>query len=183
MIRRPPRSTLFPYTTLFRSLGLRSREFVYDVSLKDRRKILQQFAVGDIQVLVAIRCLDEGVDVPATRMAFFLASTSNPREFVQRRGRVLRLADGKDQALLYDFIVVPSPEYVPLKRDVDISLLRREMPRFAEFSSSARNQFSARTIVRDILDQYGMLHLLDKKPWEIYHELVEAQDVEIFQGK
>lgn len=120
-------------------LGLKCHEFVHTVSLNDRQKILEQFANGDIQVIVAIKCLDEGVDVPSTRTAFFLASTSNPREFVQRRGRILRLAEGKDKAVVYDFIVVPRPEFLPLKREIDAGLLKREMPRFAEFSSAAKN--------------------------------------------
>ncbi|MEM5687276.1 helicase-related protein [Bacillus cereus] len=69
--------------------------------------MLEAFADGTIQVLVAIKCLDEGVDVPSTRSAYFLASTSNPREFVQRRGRILRTAKGKTLAEIHDFIVFP----------------------------------------------------------------------------
>ena len=114
------------------SLGLKCHEFVHTVPLNERQKILEEFASGNIQVIVAVKCLDEGVDVPATKIAFFLASTSNPKEFVQRRGRILRLSTGKRKSIIYDFIVVPRPEYIPLKRDVDASLLRREMPRFAE---------------------------------------------------
>lgn len=152
-------------------LGLRCHEFVHDVSLSMREKLLSQFAKGDIQALVAIKCLDEGVDVPSTRIAFLLASSTNPREFVQRRGRILRLAKGKSEALIYDFIVVPPLERIALKRDSDISLLRREMPRFAEFASSAQNEFQARATVREILDHYEMLNLLDEKPWDVYHKL------------
>ena len=58
---------------------------------------------------MAIRCLDEGVDVPSTQVAYILASTSNPREFIQRRGRILRKAHGKGVcAVLHDLIAVPS---------------------------------------------------------------------------
>src|ERR1051326_4005600 len=67
-----------------------------------RQEILRLFASGDIQVLVAIRCLDEGVDVPATQTAFILASSTNPRQFVQRRGRLLRRSPGKRHAEIYD---------------------------------------------------------------------------------
>jgi len=151
------------------SLGLKCHEFVHTVSLNDRQKILEQFANGDIQVIVAIKCLDEGVDVPSTRIAFFLASTSNPREFVQRRGRILRLAEGKDKAIVYDFIVVPRPEYVPLKREIDAGLLKREMPRFAEFSSAATNEFEARSKLWHLLNHYELLNFFDKKPWDIYN--------------
>ena len=150
-------------------LGLKCHEFVHTVCLNDRQKILEQFANGDIQVIVAIKCLDEGVDVPSTRTAFFLASTSNPREFVQRRGRILRLAEGKNKAIVYDFIVVPRPEYVPLKREIDSGLLKREMPRFAEFSSAATNEFEARSKLWHLLNHYELLNLFDKKPWDMYN--------------
>ena len=157
-------------------LGLRCHEFVHTVSLSDRQRILRQFAKGDIQVIVAIKCLDEGVDVPATKIAFLLASTSNPREFVQRRGRVLRLADGKDKAILYDFIVTPRSELVSQKREVDASLLKRELPRFAEFSSCAMNEFDARDKLWDLLNHYEMLNLFDERPWDIYHKLMKDSD-------
>lgn len=120
---------------------------------------------------MAIKCLDEGVDVPSTRIAFVLASSTNPREFVQRRGRILRTARGKSEAVIYDYIVVPPYERLSLKEDVDVSILKREMPRFAEFAFSALNEFQARSAVRDILDHYEMLNLLDEKPWDVYHNL------------
>ncbi len=161
-------------------LGLRCHEFVHTVSIADREKILRQFAEGIIQVLVAIKCLDEGVDVPSTQTAFFLASTTNPREFVQRRGRVLRLAEGKNKAELYDFIVMPEHPSKNFDRETGKSLLRREMPRFAEFSSSALNEFEARSIVRDIADIYEMLNLLDEKPCEIYRELRKNNKPDLF---
>jgi superfamily II DNA or RNA helicase len=113
-----------------------------------------------------MKCLDEGVDVPATKTAFFIASTTNPKEFIQRRGRVLRKAKGKKRANIYDFIVVPSPE---TPEAVAQYLLEREMPRFAEFSDLAENKYRARDVLRPILDRYEMLHLLDLKPWDVYH--------------
>ncbi|MCP4109899.1 MAG: hypothetical protein GY749_30995 [Desulfobacteraceae bacterium] len=146
--------------------------------MSERTKVLDQFEKGIIQALIAIKCLDEGVDVPSTQIAFFLASTTNPREFVQRRGRVLRLADGKSKAELYDFIVEPEPHSEYFNYETGKSLLTREMPRFAEFSSDAMNQFHARSVVRDIVDQYEMLHLLDERPWDMYHELMKNMELE-----
>ena len=140
---------------------------------------MKHFAAGDIQALVAIKCLDEGVDVPATRTAFFLASTTNPREFVQRRGRVLRLAEGKEEAVIYDFIVVPERDS-PI--DLGQSLLRRELPRFAEFASAALNEFEARSAVRSILDHYEMLNMLDERPWEVYNRLRATREVSDLEG-
>jgi superfamily II DNA or RNA helicase len=153
------------------SLGLRCHEFVHDVRLADREKLLEQFDAGDIQVLIAIKCLDEGVDVPSTKTAFILASSTNPREFVQRRGRILRKSIGKDRAVIYDFIVVPPPDRLALRLSADVAILKREMPRFVEFASSATNQFNARSVVRDILNKFEMLNLLDEKPWDVYHSL------------
>lgn len=158
------------------ALGLRCHEFVHDVSLSDREKLLSQFGNGEIQVLVAIKCLDEGVDVPSTKTAFILASSTNPREFVQRRGRILRKSKGKDRAFVYDFLIVPSPERLAMKRRVDVSILQREMPRFAEFASSAMNQFGARSVVREILNQFELLNLLDEKPWDVYHTMKKQWD-------
>lgn len=151
--------------------GLRCHEFVHSVSLNERRRLLQQFDTGEIQVLVAVRCLDEGVDVPSTRMAYIMASSTNPREFVQRRGRILRLASDKEKAIIYDFIVVPPDERIAYCTEADIGILKREMPRFAEFSSSASNEYEARAELRGILDRVGMLHLLDERPWDVYHSL------------
>lgn len=149
-------------------LGLRCHEFVHTVSLRDRAKVLADFQKGHIQALVAVKCLDEGVDVPATQTAFVLASSTNPMEYVQRRGRILRRSKGKERALIYDFIVTPSIEGII--SDTLVGILRREMPRFVEFSSLASNRFQARRVVREMLDRNGLLDLLDKLPWDIYRE-------------
>ncbi|WP_051331040.1 DEAD/DEAH box helicase family protein [Aneurinibacillus terranovensis] len=155
------------------SMGIRAHEFVYRVDNNLRVKLLKQFEEGDIQILVAIKCLDEGVNIPATREAYFLASTTNPREFVQRRGRILRRADGKKRAVLHDFIVVPPKRGFGTPHEVleqDKALLRKEMPRFAEFSSAAENYFESRDVMYPILLQYDLISLLDKKPWDVYQE-------------
>ena len=149
------------------ALGIRCHEFVHTVSLKQRTEVLEQFADGNVQALVAIKCLDEGVDVPSTRTAFLLASTTNPREFVQRRGRILRLSRGKKKAEVFDFVVTPS---MSSPDDVARLLLRRELPRFVEFASDANNQFEARSCIRPILDRYEMLNLLDEYPWDLYRK-------------
>ena len=73
----------------------------------EREKILRNFSNGDYKALVAIKCLDEGVDVPAAENAIIMSSTSNPREHVQRRGRILRNYPGKEKAYIYDLLVFP----------------------------------------------------------------------------
>lgn len=89
-------------------------------------------------VIVAIKCLDEGVDIPSINCALILASSSNPREFIQRRGRVLRRAPNKYNAIIHDALVVPRVSDIP---EVDrLPILRVEIRRAAEFAQYARNQ-------------------------------------------
>lgn len=156
-------------TTRISDLGFRLHKFNSDVDLKDRGKILKAFESGQIQVLVAIKCLDEGVDVPDTKTAYFLASTSNPREFVQRRGRILRKAPSKNIAEIYDFIVLPQNA----SEATFTSIVSKEMPRFAEFSRYSINEYVAREEIRKYLKIYDLEHLMDKLPWEVYNEMKE----------
>lgn len=154
--------------------GLRVHKFDSTVPTKERQRILSAFADEEIQVLVAIKCLDEGVDVPSTRCAYFLASTSNPREFVQRRGRILRTFLGKKLAEIHDFIVFPE--------DVDektfTMIAKKELPRFAEFSNSAINRSSAKNKILPYISPYNLNHLMDMKPWDVYKEMKEEYDRE-----
>lgn len=88
-------------------------------------------------ILVSIKCLDEGVDIPAVDHALILASSQNPRQFIQRRGRVLRSAPGKHIAVIHDAIVVP----LNLEDEPEqLSLLKSEFVRAIEFSESAINR-------------------------------------------
>lgn len=155
---------------------IRAHEFVSYLSQKERRKVLDNFELEQLQAIVAIKCLDEGIDIPATEKAIFIASTTNPREFIQRRGRILRLHKGKSFAYIYDFIVVPN---VTTEDALAKSLLRHEMPRFAEFTSICENKYEARKKIKDILDQFGVLHYMDIKPWDIYREAKMEEGVGI----
>lgn len=100
-------------------------------------------------VVVAIKCLDEGVDIPSVTHALILASSKNPREFIQRRGRVLRKAPGKALAYIHDTIVVPPP--APEKRDSD-PILAGELARAVEFAQHAENPASAGDLQQIAID-------------------------------
>ncbi|MBU0903574.1 MAG: DEAD/DEAH box helicase family protein [Firmicutes bacterium] len=152
------------------NLGIRVHQFDSKVHTSDRQVILESFSEGTIQILVAIKCLDEGVDVPSTKTAYFLASTSNPREFVQRRGRILRKFPGKSFAEIHDFIVLPSNANERLFK----TIATKELPRFAEFSSAAVNKYVAHSIVNPYLDLYDLNYLMEMKPWDVYKEFKES---------
>ena len=141
-------------------LGMRVQSYTHENVAEERDVLRERFASGDLQGLVAIRCLDEGVDIPETRRAFILASSTNPRQFVQRRGRVLRPADGKDSAEIYDFLVLPPPGSV----DTDLwpterRLVERELERVALFARLARNGVQALDSLASVRKRYGLLHV------------------------
>lgn len=156
-------------------LGIRVHRFNAEINFRDREQILKQFDTGEIEVLVAIKCLDEGVDVPSTRVAYFLASTSNPREFIQRRGRILRKAAGKNLSVVYDFIVLPDGE--EKSADIFKSIATKELPRFAEFSQFALNEYEAREKVMSYLDIYHLTYLMDITPWEMYELIMKEGEL------
>ncbi len=143
-------------------LGLSVSQFTVEESTEERGRLLADFAQGRLQGLVAIRCLDEGVDVPSTQVAYILASTSNPREFIQRRGRILRKAPGKEHAVLHDLIAVPSLDNgsrppSPEAFDFERRILRRELSRFREFADASLNRFQANEVIWDHAKAYNLL--------------------------
>ena len=131
-------------------LGIKTRKFTATESLEDRKKILDQFARCELDAIVAIKCLDEGVDVPATKQAFVISSTSNPREFIQRRGRVLRRSPGKEEAAIYDFIVTPPAG------DVNPALIEKEVRRGLEYNSLAENKDENESLLLNLADLHGV---------------------------
>ena len=102
----------------------------------DREKTKAYFSAKG-GILVSIRCLDEGVDIPTTTHALILASSKNPREFIQRRGRILRRAEGKDFAFLYDAIVMPKGKHDT--DDKSNSIIEGELARAIQFGEWAEN--------------------------------------------
>ena len=131
-------------------------------SATDRQRLLADFRMRRLQALVCIRCLDEGIDIPEVRRAFILASGTNPRQFIQRRGRLLRRSDGKERAEIYDFIVLPPSEELAKNAPGFLlmrKLLERELSRVTEFTRDALNGPQAREMLLPTLRQYQLLHV------------------------
>lgn len=116
----------------------------------DRDETLKYFSKNG-GVLVAIKCLDEGVDIPSITHAIILASSKNPREFIQRRGRILRLSPGKYLAYLYDAITLPND----LIYDKSINIVLSELSRAIQFGSWAVNQ-GCISELKDLALGYGI---------------------------
>jgi superfamily II DNA or RNA helicase len=118
----------------------------------DRKRLLSEFARGYLDALVAVKCLDEGVDIPAADLAVILASDASERQFIQRRGRVLRAAPKKAIANVIDVVVVP-----PLG-DSPVELIESEIRRVIQFAHAARNRMSLITKLVGELAPYGITH-------------------------
>lgn len=146
---------------LYYELGMKVHKFTSEESKEERDEIKRMFASGtELQVITAIKCLDEGVNIPAIKKAFILASSTNPKEYIQRRGRVLRRAKGKEYAEIFDFITLPRPlEEVQFcseeELSCDLSLVRKEFLRMIDFAETARNPFEIDKLKEDIQYAYN----------------------------
>ena len=140
---------------LGKELGYRVNTYTTATSLEAREGLRRQFESGELQGLIAIRCLDEGVDIPAIKTAVILASSSNSRQFIQRRGRILRPHPSKQQATLFDTIVIP-PSLERETWEVEKNLLRKELLRFFTFAQLADNAEEATAQLLTMQEQYGI---------------------------
>ena len=145
-------------------LNMKVSQFTSREDMQERAILKREFAKGEnLQALIAIKCLDEGVNIPQIRTAFILASTTNPKEYIQRRGRVLRLAEGKEYAEIYDFVTLPRSlsevRSLPVEyTQYDRSLVMRELARMEEFARIADNPIDSHELIWEIRDAY---HITD----------------------
>ena len=100
----------------------------------EREETIDQFRNGNVQVIVGMKCLDEGIDIKNARIAILMASSTNPREYVQRIGRVIRITKGKKPSIIYDLIVTT------LQNDITNSkILAKEGNRVKQIACNAIN--------------------------------------------
>lgn len=124
--------------------------------ISERALWLEKFANKKWKVLVSIKCLDEGVDVPPARIAILMSSTSNPRQYVQRRGRVLRRFKGKKKAVIYDILVIPHPTIMdPEIKQLEKKIMEKEFKRYKEFALASQNKVEC----MKILEKYEKMYL------------------------
>ena len=137
-------------------LNMKVGRFTSKEDAQERVQIRKIFSDGKLlQALVAIKCLDEGVNIPSIKTAFILASSTNPKEYIQRRGRVLRKFPGKNRAEIYDFITLPfAPENIGIMKPEIVSgtrgLIKRELIRMMDFASIADNPSEANRIILEL---------------------------------
>lgn len=126
-------------------------------NMTEREYLLDNFDKGNYHVLVAIRCLDEGVDVPSTQNAILMCSSGNPKEYIQRRGRVLRRFPGKDKAEIYDFMAVPNILDARLDPKIEQKIFNSQLKRLAQFAEDATNKSDVLRQIYEERSKYGVL--------------------------
>ncbi|MBL1280764.1 MAG: DEAD/DEAH box helicase family protein [Fluviicola sp.] len=123
----------------------------------DLKEILRGFSEGKIDVLFAMKMLDEGVDVPRAEVGIFCSSTGNPRQFIQRRGRLLRKHPDKEFATIYDMVVIPrlsgsTVEYFNMEQN----MVKTELRRVAYFASLSMNFYDSRDSLANVCKKYDL---------------------------
>jgi len=130
-------------------------KYTSEMSTWQQKETLRKFEEGEVEYLVAIRCLDEGLDVQGISGCIIVASSSSTREYVQRRGRILRGKKNKI-ARMYDILVLPPSNYEPYYRDIAEKLARQEISRLLQLVESADNQWAVRKTLRSMLDEFDL---------------------------
>lgn len=125
--------------------GFKCRKFYGDLATENKEYVFDSFKNGDLQFLVAIKCLDQGIDIPVCDSAIILTSSRNPREYIQRRGRILRLHEDKELAIVHDMFVFPRSvdELKSGKKklsDYEITLIKNQFQRIFIFMDNAINE-------------------------------------------
>lgn len=144
------------YTRIVQEVSKTTTVKKFVSGIRERNEILDKYASGEIEVLTSMKCLDEGVDVPRSEMAIFCASTGNPRQFIQRRGRILRKHPDKHIAIIHDLVVAPEINSSQENFNMERSLIKGELKRVHDFAVLSENADFAYNELDKILSYYNI---------------------------
>lgn len=144
------------YASIVRRVSPTTTITQYTSDSADKDVVLRQFEQGQINALLSMKCLDEGVDIPRTEQAIFCSSTGNPRQFIQRRGRILRQHPDKGFAYIYDMVVIPRTDPNSPHFQLERNLVRKELERVVHFAFMATNKYEATNVFREVCDVYQL---------------------------
>lgn len=144
------------YTQIVRDISPTTTVRQFTSASANRDEMLKDFAEGKLDVLTSMKCLDEGVDVPRSELAIFCASTGNPRQFIQRRGRILRTHPDKHMAEIHDLVVAPEVATSEDTYNMERNLLATELKRVYDFASLSENMDDTIREMEDILEYYNL---------------------------
>ncbi len=144
------------YASIVRRVSPTTTITQYTSDSDDKELVLKQFETGKINALLSMKCLDEGVDIPRTEQAIFCSSTGNPRQFIQRRGRILRQHAEKGFAYIYDMVVVPRADPNSPTFQLERKLVQKELERVVHFAFMATNKYEAMNVFRNVCEAYQL---------------------------
>lgn len=144
------------YTQIIQKISPTTTVKKFISGIQNRDEVLKKFANGDIEVLTSMKCLDEGVDVPRSELAIFCASTGNPRQFIQRRGRILRTHPDKHIAIIHDLVVAPEFDSTEENYNMERNLLKGELQRVKDFAGLSENPAFAYNELEEITNYYNL---------------------------
>lgn len=144
------------YTQIIQDISPATTVRKFVSSIQDRDEVLRKFSTGETEVLTSMKCLDEGVDVPRSELAIFCASTGNPRQFIQRRGRILRKHPDKHIAIIHDLVVAPEFDLTEENYNMERNLLKGELQRVKDFAGLSENPAFAYTELEEITNYYNL---------------------------
>lgn len=152
------------YSAIVRDVHPRATVKQFTSASGDRDRILEEFATGRLEVLTSMKCLDEGVDVPQSKVAIFCASTGNPRQFIQRRGRILRQSKstGKHIAIIHDLVVVPEINRLTESYNLEKKMMKAELNRVRNFALLSENSSSTIEALDEIFKYYNLSLFLNE---------------------
>lgn len=132
-------------------------QFISGMDYRD--DILKQFQKGEIDVIASMKCLDEGVDIPRAETAIFCSSTGNPRQFIQRRGRILRIHPEKNHAVIYDLVIIPDYDTQHQGSEtfeLEKQMIKTELERVMYFASLSKNPYYTEDVFREVCEHYNL---------------------------
>jgi hypothetical protein len=159
------------YTRMVSGLDPKLMVNKFTSGMPDRDAVLDQFRQGHIHVIASMKCLDEGVDIPRAEHAIFCSSTGNPRQFIQRRGRILRKHPDKYNAVIHDLVVMPDLTISHPGDEtfaIEKKMVRTELERVMYFASLSMNPYHTEEVFKEICEHYGL------NIYTIYEELKNA---------
>lgn len=154
------------------SMGWKVGRITAAEAVSERKRILESFDDGVIDAVAAIRVLDEGFDIPSCRKAYVLASSTSYRQYVQRRGRVLRRSPGKESAVVYDFSPIASKDLLDKNKTVWRRQTEMELARIRDFVALARNGAEQQVKINDAMGRIGL--------GAIYYEAAPVAEEELY---
>jgi superfamily II DNA or RNA helicase len=130
--------------------------YTSEMNPRQRDRVLQLFKQGSQDILLAIRCLDEGLDVPDCDGCIIVASASSTRQFIQRRGRILRKGYPGKIAVLNDVVVLPAGVRNQEQKEIATRLVQQELKRVMELARTSENEWEVRQKIKKELEKYGL---------------------------